>query len=403
MVHFLANQWKHCDAKPEAKFGWAAQLDRLVRPPDTLRPCKLAKKGKRIMKNLQKKITAWLLIFTLVFCMMPVNVWASDVDFSEVEATESVAADTTDSDPEGTETIDEPTVDEPTVDEPTVDEPTVDEPTVDEPAVDKPTVDEPAVDEPTVDEPTVDEPTVDEPTVDEPTVDDPTVDEPTVDEPTVDEPAVDEPTVDEPTVDEPAVDEPTVEEPIVEEEPIVSDTTISEPKPEPQPEQKPVVDVPPVQLDVPPVQATMPQPEIIAPIVIPAEVTTFLQSVDELTAAWNELQARMESGLELDFTAELEALNDLGVAAMDAYEAVQAADFERLDGVEIALEQLMIVTEEITGGANLLALISGEKFTVNVVKVVNGNIVDSATLTQKCLQSTGHEIGRASCRERVSA
>ncbi len=302
------------------------------------------------MKNLQKKITAWLLMFSLVFCMMPVNVWASDVDFSEVEATESVAADTTDSDPEGTETIDEPTVDEPTVDEPTVDEPTVDEPTVDEP-----TVDEPAVDEPTVDEPTVDEPTVDEPTVDEP------------------------------TVDEPAVDEPTVEE-----EPIVSDTTISEPKPEPQPEQKPVVDVPPVQLDVPPVQATMPQPEIIAPIVIPAEVTTFLQSVDELTAAWNELQARMESGLELDFTAELEALNDLGVAAMDAYEAVQAADLESFDGVEIALEQLMIVTEEITGGANLLALISGEKFTVNVVKVVNGNIVDSVTLTQKCLQSTGH-------------
>ena len=50
----------------------------------------------------------------------------------------------------------------------------------------------------------------------------------------------------------------------------------------------------------------------------------------------------------------------------------------------------MIVTEEITGGANLLALISGEKFTVNVVKVVNGNIVDSVTLTQKCLQSTGH-------------
>ena len=332
------------------------------------------------MKNLQKKITAWLLMFSLVFCMMPVNVWASDVDFSEVEATESVAADTTDSDPEGTETIDEPTVDEPTVDEPAVDEPTVDEPTVDEPTVD----------EPTVDEPTVDEPTVDEPTVDEPTVDEPTVDEPTVDEPTVDEPTVDEPTVDEPTVDEPAVDEPTVEEPIVEEEPIVSDTTISEPKPEPQPEQKPVVDVPPVQLDVPPVQATMPQPEIIAPIVIPAEVTTFLQSVDELTAAWNELQARMESGLELDFTAELEALNDLGVAAMDAYEAVQAADLESLDGVEIALEQLMIVTEEITGGANLLALISGEKFTVNVVKVVNGNIVDSATLTQKCLQSTGH-------------
>ena len=37
-----------------------------------------------------------------------------------------------------------------------------------------------------------------------------------------------------------------------------------------------------------------------------------------------------------------------------------------------------------------LALISGESFTVNVVKVVNGNAVDSVTLTQKCLQSTGH-------------
>ena len=37
-----------------------------------------------------------------------------------------------------------------------------------------------------------------------------------------------------------------------------------------------------------------------------------------------------------------------------------------------------------------LALISGESFTVNVVKVVNGNEVDRVTLTQKCLQSTGH-------------
>ena len=36
------------------------------------------------------------------------------------------------------------------------------------------------------------------------------------------------------------------------------------------------------------------------------------------------------------------------------------------------------------------ALISGEKFTVEVVKVVNGNRVDSKTLTVKCLQSTGH-------------
>ncbi len=37
-----------------------------------------------------------------------------------------------------------------------------------------------------------------------------------------------------------------------------------------------------------------------------------------------------------------------------------------------------------------LALVQGESFTVKVVKVVNGAIVDSKTLTSRCLQSTGH-------------
>lgn len=38
----------------------------------------------------------------------------------------------------------------------------------------------------------------------------------------------------------------------------------------------------------------------------------------------------------------------------------------------------------------MAALISGEQFTVKVVKVVDGNAVDSVTLTKTCLQSTGH-------------
>lgn len=46
--------------------------------------------------------------------------------------------------------------------------------------------------------------------------------------------------------------------------------------------------------------------------------------------------------------------------------------------------------DALTGGAEALALISGESFTVNVVKVVNGNKTETKSITAKCLQSTGH-------------
>ena len=59
-------------------------------------------------------------------------------------------------------------------------------------------------------------------------------------------------------------------------------------------------------------------------------------------------------------------------------------------GMEDDMARFQVLADKQTGGADTLALIKGEKFTVNVVKVVNGNMVDSVELTEKCQQSTGH-------------
>ena len=93
--------------------------DMPARPPDTLHPY-CAKKGKNIMKNFRKRFTAWLLIVTLVFCMMPVNVWADEIagddsSYSESSADTSESADTgadvADSDETSSEGTDESAAD----------------------------------------------------------------------------------------------------------------------------------------------------------------------------------------------------------------------------------------------------------------------------------------------------
>ncbi len=72
-------------------------------------------------------------------------------------------------------------------------------------------------------------------------------------------------------------------------------------------------------------------------------------------------------------------------------------------GMEDDMARFQALADKQTGGADTLALISGEKFTVNVVKVVNGNMVDSVELTEKCLQSTGHSGYNHSTNLRILA
>lgn len=111
---------------------------------------------------------------------------------------------------------------------------------------------------------------------------------------------------------------------------------------------------------------------------VPQVVKTFLNAVQRLA----DLGTMTEENAE-QFTA-------LGQAAMDAYEAVQDAGLEHYEGVQKALAALMRITDSATGGTETMALIRGEQFIVNVIKVVNGQAVDKAVLTPRCLQSTGH-------------
>lgn len=110
----------------------------------------------------------------------------------------------------------------------------------------------------------------------------------------------------------------------------------------------------------------------------PEVVKRFLDAVKKLTALGG-------------VTGEnAERLNELGQAAMDAYEAVQDAGLEDYEGVQDALDALMAIADKITGGVQSTALIKGEQFTVRVVKVVNNQAVETVQLTSTCLQSTGH-------------
>ncbi len=83
------------------------------------------------------------------------------------------------------------------------------------------------------------------------------------------------------------------------------------------------------------------------------------------------------------------ALNEQIGAAQDAYDALSEEELARED-VQAAVEKLSAAMDALTGGAEALASISGESFTVNVVKVVNGNKTETKSITTKCLQSTGH-------------
>ncbi len=111
---------------------------------------------------------------------------------------------------------------------------------------------------------------------------------------------------------------------------------------------------------------------------VPKVVKNFLDAVEKLAAFGNVTEETAEE------------FNRLGQAAMDAYEAVQAAGLEDFEGVSEALATLITMADMFTGGIETAALIKGEQFTVRIVKVVNGNKVDEKVLTSKCLQSTGH-------------
>lgn len=113
-------------------------------------------------------------------------------------------------------------------------------------------------------------------------------------------------------------------------------------------------------------------------------------------------QAELDAAFEAVGVAdELEAVT----AAVEAYIAVynrlspqdQAANAEALAYAQSYLETLRQAAaagqtgEEFTDPEiETMAQLKGEKFTVRVVKVVNGNIADSKTLTMTCLYSTGH-------------
>ena len=168
--------------------------------------------------------------------------------------------------------------------------------------------------------------------------------------------------------------------------------------------------------------------EIILETETPA-VEISMDNTDERQEQEDESSYATEDELAAAFEATGEALEDedaaLGITEMenhvsvkdfmDACDAIGDADdiesiLAALDKTEAVYHQLSDKDKEVVadewayiqgymenirngnpdeelGG---LALISGESFTVNVVKVVNGNAVDSVTLTQKCLQSTGH-------------
>jgi len=93
------------------------------------------------------------------------------------------------------------------------------------------------------------------------------------------------------------------------------------------------------------------------------------------------------------------------IETVDEYDAVEAAmqtmlplytglseEAQEREDVEGAITKLFILGDQLGNmdRPTPLALISGEQFTVSVVKVVNGQAVDRVTLTKKCLQSTGH-------------
>ncbi len=109
---------------------------------------------------------------------------------------------------------------------------------------------------------------------------------------------------------------------------------------------------------------------------IPEEVRRFRSLLDAMEA--------------FELTGEnQEAYAALGAQASELLE-ILLEKYYGYSGMEDDMARFQALADKQTGGAELLALISGESFTVDVVKVVNGQKVDSVNLTSKCLQSTGH-------------
>ncbi|MEY8322662.1 InlB B-repeat-containing protein, partial [Lachnospiraceae bacterium 54-11] len=79
----------------------------------------------------------------------------------------------------------------------------------------------------------------------------------------------------------------------------------------------------------------------------------------------------------------------LGMQASELLEML-LENYYGYPGMEDDMARFQALADKQTGGADTLALISGEKFTVDVVKVVNGVEVDRVPLEPTCLQTTGH-------------
>ena len=79
----------------------------------------------------------------------------------------------------------------------------------------------------------------------------------------------------------------------------------------------------------------------------------------------------------------------LGMQASELLEML-LENYYGYPGMEDDMARFQALADKQTGGADTLALISGEKFTVDVVKVVNGIEVDRVPLEPTCLQTTGH-------------
>lgn len=113
-------------------------------------------------------------------------------------------------------------------------------------------------------------------------------------------------------------------------------------------------------------------------------------SADELAGLVRQFRELLDAMEAFALTAEnQEEYQALGMQAAALLELL-TENWDSWDGMENDLARFQALADKQTGGASEAALISGENFTVDVVKVANGNAVDSVTLTQKCLQSTGH-------------
>ena len=113
-------------------------------------------------------------------------------------------------------------------------------------------------------------------------------------------------------------------------------------------------------------------------------------SADELAGLVRQFRELLDAMEAFALTAEnQEEYQALGMQAAALLELL-TENWDSWDGMENDLARFQALADKQTGGASEAALISGEQFTVDVVKVVNGNAVACVTLTQNCLQSTGH-------------